>query len=187
MFNEVIDEIIWDEQNDIPVIEEKPLVFRQSKQDLNSKIINYKHLKIATDAFNENSIMPYKYTCDGKNINPPINISNLPVNAKSFAVIVDDPDGLNGSFCHWVIWNLPITDRIEEGEHRGIPGRNDFGYYSYSGPCPPAGTHRYYFKVYALDCILNIPACSGKMQLEKAMKGHVAGFGFLAGKYHMRM
>ena len=187
MFNEVIDETIWDEKNGIPIIEEKPLVFREKREHLYSGVVNYKHLKLDSDAFNENGIMPCKYTCDGKNINPPININSLPANAKSLAVIVDDPDGMNGSFCHWVAWNLPVTDHISEAEHRGMPGRNDFGYYRYNGPCPPVGTHRYYFKVYALDCVLDIPACSGKVQLEKAMKDHVVGFGFLVGKYHMRM
>ena len=94
---------------------------------------------------------------------------------------------MNGNFCHWVIWNIPVTDRIEEGEHRGTPGRNDFGFYKYNGPCPTTGTHQYLFKVYALDCVLSIPASSGKAELEKAMKDHVVGFGFLVGKYHMRL
>lgn len=187
MFNEVIDETIWDEQNGIPIIEEKPLVFRERREDSFSNIADYKPLNLDSDSFNNNGIMPCKYTCDGKNINPPININSLPGNAKTLAVIIDDPDGVGGNFCHWVIWNLPVTDRIEEAEHRGTPGRNDFGYYRYNGPCPPVGTHRYYIKVYALDCALDIPSCSGKMQLEKAMKNHVAGFGFLVGKYHMRM
>lgn len=187
MFNEVIDETIWDEKNGIPVVEEKPLLFREKREPFSSNVTSYKNLELYSEAFNSNGILPYKYTCDGKNVNPPINITNLPVNAKSLAIIVDDPDGVDESFCHWVVWNLPITDCINEGEHRGMPGRNDFGYFKYNGPCPPVGTHRYYFKIYALDCVLDLPASSGKAQLEKAMKNHVVGFGFLIGKYHMRM
>lgn len=187
MFNEVIDETIWDDKNDIPTIEEKPLVFREHRNELYADATRYQHLKLDSEAFNNNGMIPSKYTCDGKNINPPINISCLCENAKSLAVIVDDAEASNGNFCHWIIWDLPFTDRIEEGEHRGIPGKNDFGYFRYNGPCPPVGTHRYYFKVYALDCILNIPASSCKADLEKAMKDHVVGFGFLVGKYHMRI
>jgi len=187
MLNEVIDEMIWDESRGIPNIEEKPVVFKETKHGLYSNVISYKYLRLDSEAFVAGGMIPSRYTCDGKNVNPPMDIDNLPEKAKSLAVIVDDPDGINGNFCHWVIWDLPVTDRIEEGEHRGIPGHNDFGYFKYNGPCPPVGTHRYYFKVYALDCVLDIPASSGKLELEQAMKDHVVGFGFLAGKYHMRM
>lgn len=187
MFNEVIDEMIWDEKNGIPNIEEKPLVFREKRQSLYSDVINYKYLRLESEAFLAGGMMPFKYTCDGKNVNPPMSVTNFPENAKSLAVVVDDPDGPNGNFCHWVVWNLPITDLIEEAEHRGVPGHNDFGFYKYNGPCPPVGTHRYYFKVYALDQVLDLPSTAGKTELEKAMKGHVVGFGFLVGKYHMRM
>jgi Raf kinase inhibitor-like YbhB/YbcL family protein len=187
MFNEVIDEMIWDEKNGIPVIEEKLLVFREKRDELYSNVIRYKHLKLSSDSFVNHGIIPSKHTCDGRNVNPSIAISNLPENAKSIAVVVDAPNHVNGNCCHWVIWNLPITDRIEENEHRGLPGRNDFGFYKYNGPCPTTGTHRYLFKVYALDYVLNIPACSDKIQLEKAMKNHVVGFSFLVGKYHMRL
>jgi phosphatidylethanolamine-binding protein (PEBP) family uncharacterized protein len=98
MFNEVTDETIWDEQNGIPIIGEKPLAFREKRAHLCSGIVNYKHLKLGTDAFNDNGIVPCRYTCDGRNINPPIDINHLPVNAKTLAIIVDDPDGMNGSF-----------------------------------------------------------------------------------------
>jgi Raf kinase inhibitor-like YbhB/YbcL family protein len=187
MFNEVIEKLGWDKKNGIPGIEESPLIFREKRSNLSSDTIRYTHLKLSTEGFTQMGIIPCKYTCDGKNVNPPISIDNLPENTRTLAIIVDDPDSVNGSFCHWVAWNLPVTDCIEEGEHRGIPGRNDFGFYRYNGPCPPVGTHRYYFKVYALDCILNMPASSGKAQLEKAMKEHVVGFGFIIGKYHMRI
>lgn len=187
MLNEVTDAMIWDEARGIPNIEEKPLMFRERRHELYSNISNYKYLKLESEAFIPGGMIPSRYTCDGKNINPPINIFSFPENAKSLAIIVDDPDGISGNFCHWALWNLPITDRIEEGEHRGIPGRNDFGFYKYNGPCPPVGTHRYYFKVYALDSVLELPSSAGKVELEKAMRNHVVGFGFLVGKYHMRM
>lgn len=187
MFNEVIDELIWDEKKGIPNIEEKPVAFRENRDSLRSDVTNYQYLKLDSEAFTAGGMIPSRYTCDGKNVNPPINISNFPGNSKSLAVIVDDPDSVNGNFCHWIVWNLPITDFIEEGEHRGVPGRNDFGFYQYNGPCPPAGTHRYYFKVYALDVILSLPSEADKMELEKAMRDHVVGFGFLVGKYHMRI
>ena len=187
MFNEVIDETIWDDQKGIPNIEEKPLVFRERRQELYADIVNYKFLKLDSEAFIAGGMIPAKYTCDGKNVNPPISINNFPETAKSLAIVMDAPDNVHGSFCHWVVWNLPITERIEAGDHRGIPGKNDFGFFKYNGPCPPVGTHRYYFKVYALDCVLNIPESSGKIELEKAMKNHVVGFGFLVGKDRMRM
>lgn len=183
MFHEVVDELIWDEQNGIPNIEEKPLVFRRTRHEPGSGTLSYKFLQLDSEAFYAGGMIPGRYTCDGKNINPPINIGSLPEKARSLAIVVDDPDGIDGSICHWVAWNIPITDHIEEAEHRGLPGRNDFGFYKYIGPCPPVGTHRYYFKVYALDCVLDIPASAGKLQLEKAMRDHVVGFGFLVGKY----
>ncbi|MGZ3950439.1 MAG: YbhB/YbcL family Raf kinase inhibitor-like protein [Flavisolibacter sp.] len=187
MFNEVIDEVTWDEKKGIPNIEVKPLAFKENRDSPSTDVTRYQYLKLESEAFQAGGMIPSRYTCDGKNINPPISIGNFPDNAKSLAVIVDDPDAINGNFCHWVIWDLPITDLIEEGEHRGIPGRNDFGFYTYNGPCPPVGTHRYYFKVYALDMVLSLPSEAGKTELEKAMRNHVVGFGFLVGKYHMRI
>ncbi len=186
MFSQVMDGPLWDAKKGIPITEEKQRNLKEKKDQSCSNNRIYKHLKIESEAFSQNAIIPTKFTCDGININPCMNIGSLPENTKSLAVIADDPDAINGSFCHWVMWNIPVTDHIQEAEHRGMPGRNDFGFYKYSGPCPPVGTHHYYFKVYALDCVLNLPACSGKKQLENAMKDHVVGFGFLIGKYHMR-
>jgi Raf kinase inhibitor-like YbhB/YbcL family protein len=187
MFNEVVDALTWDDKKGIPNIEERPLVFSQNRRAQYSSLRNYQYLKLDSEAFLAGGMIPFRYTCDGKNVSPPMSISNFPANAKSLAVIVDDPDGINGNFCHWLVWDLPITDLIEEGEHRGVPGRNDFGFYKYNGPCPPVGTHRYYFKVYALDTVLDLPSETGKAELENAMKDHVVGFGFLVGKYHMRL
>jgi Raf kinase inhibitor-like YbhB/YbcL family protein len=187
MFNKALDEVFAGKKVGITIPVEKQEILKEKRSPLYLNVTRYKHLQLDSEAFTQNEIIPSRYTCDGININPSINISGIPENAKTLAIIVDDADAMEGSFCHWVIWNLPITDSIAEGEHRGLPGRNDFGFYKYNGPCPPVGTHRYHFKVYALDCQLLIPSCSGKIQLEEAMKDHVVGFGFLVGKYHMRM
>lgn len=148
-----------------------------------SKVTDYKLLKITSDAFDQNEMIPVNYTCDGTDVNPPLHIEAIPKEAKSIAIIVDDPDAPHGSFCHWLVWNIPVTHQIAEKEIRGCTGINDFNRHQYNGPCPPSGTHRYHFKVYALDCTLNQPVTSGKIHLEKAMSNHVIGFGVLTGKY----
>ena len=147
---------------------------------------DYALLRLETDAFSQNESIPARYTCDGININPSLDIDHIPEKAKSLAVIVDDPDAPTPGFCHWVIWNIPVTHHIRERENRGAQGMNDFGRHQYDGPCPPSGTHRYYFKVYALDASLEIPVSVNKAQLEKAMSDHILGFGVLVGKYAHR-
>ena len=148
-----------------------------------TKAVDYKLLELSSDSFVQNGLIPSKYTCDGVDANPSIHIDNIPEEAKSLAIIVDDPDAPNGSFCHWVTWNIPVTHEIKEKEKKGAQGMNDFGRHRYNGPCPPSGTHRYNFKVYALDCSLNIPVSSDKMNLEQAMSDHIVAFGILTGKY----
>jgi Raf kinase inhibitor-like YbhB/YbcL family protein len=154
-----------------------------TKADEATKAIDYKFLNTNSEAFLQNKMIPENYTCDGININPPLHIDGIPEEAKSIAIIVDDPDAPKGSFCHWVAWNIPVTHQIKEKEKRGLHGQNDFGNQMYNGPCPPSGTHRYYFKVYALDCTLAIAESSNKTELEKAMTDHIVGFGVLVGKY----
>lgn len=187
MFSQPLEKIIWDEQKGIPIPDEKRHFFKEKRNLLYANVANYRFLRLDSEAFHLNEIIPSKYTCDGVNVNPPINVDQIPLTAKSMAVIVDDATMPEQNICHWVVWNIPVTDQIMEAEHRGLPGKNDFGYFKYNGPCPPTGTHRYYFKVYALDCVLNIPSTSGRTELEKAMRNHVVGFGFLVGKYHTRM
>lgn len=148
-----------------------------------TKVEDFVSLKMTSLSFQQNGIIPARHTCDGININPSLYIDNIPEQAKSLAIVVDDPDAPGGSFCHWVVWNIPATHHIRENESRGMVGMNDFGYHRYSGPCPPAGTHRYHFKVYAVDCAFDIPASSDKANLEHAMAGHVLGFGVLIGRY----
>lgn len=132
-------------------------------------------MELKSLAFKNNDNIPKKYTCDGENINPPLEISNIPEGAKSLALICDDPDAPGGDWVHWLVWNIdPSVAFIGENElPRGVmQGKTDFGTSKYGGPCPPSGTHRYQFKLYALDTILNLPQESVKSELESAMNNH---------------
>ncbi|MGC8981709.1 MAG: YbhB/YbcL family Raf kinase inhibitor-like protein [Minisyncoccia bacterium] len=151
-----------------------------------TKLTEEKKMKIESPAFENNKEIPSKYTCDGEDINPPLKFSDIPEDAKSLVLIVDDPDAPFGIFTHWIVWNIdPKTTFIEENSvpEGAIVGRNDFGRNSYGGPCPPSGTHHYYFKIYALDTTLNLDKNSSKKDLEKAMKNHILEKGELVGIY----
>ena len=143
-------------------------------------------LKLSSTAFKHNESIPSKYTCDGADINPPLMIENVPANAKSLALIVDDPDAPVGTWVHWILWNMsPSTAEIKEdsvppGAQQGI---NDFRKSDYGGPCPPSGTHRYFFKVYALDTTLSLGPKTKKADLERTMQGHIVAQGELIGLY----
>ncbi len=147
------------------------------------KAVDYKTLSVSSSAFEEGGMIPARYTCDGENINPPIDIGGVPEEAKSLVIIVDDPDAPSGDWVHWLVWNIPVTHHIKEDHVPGTVGLNDFNRKQYGGPCPPSGTHRYFFKFYALDSILDLPAGTRKNQLEKAMSEHIIGFGELTGTY----
>jgi Raf kinase inhibitor-like YbhB/YbcL family protein len=148
-----------------------------------TKEIAYKLLKISSEAFRDNEMIPPKYTCDGINVSPPLSIEHLPLQAKSLAIIADDPDAPKGTWVHWVAWNIPFTHHLAENTVHGIQGKNDFGKYGYGGPCPPSGIHRYFFKIYALDTLLDLPENTVKAGLEKAMSDHIIAFGELVGLY----
>ena len=137
-------------------------------------ILSVKTMQVESSAFKAGNSIPVKYTCEGKNINPPISFKQIPQEAKSLALIIEDPDATKGTFDHWVIWNIEPSTQIEENSAPGIEGKNGSGKVEYTGPCPPAGTgiHHYYFKVYALDKKLSLEKGSGKIQLQKAMQGH---------------
>jgi len=143
-------------------------------------------LNITSPVFKHNDRIPLKYTCDGADINPPLLIENVPIGARSLALIVDDPDAPSGTWVHWVVWNIaPDTGKIKE---HSVPagaseGANDFRKRSYGGPCPPSGIHRYFFKLYALDAMLNLNPGTDKASLEKAMHGHILGQAELIGLY----
>lgn len=153
------------------------------KANPGSSVQDFITLRLTSDSFEQDGLIPSRYTCDGININPALSIENIPEEAKCLAIIVDDPDAPRGTFCHWVVWNIPITHLIKEKEPRGITGINDFGYQKYSGPCPPSGVHRYYFNVYALDGTLDIPPGSDKQAVEQTMAGHILAYGVLIGHY----
>jgi Raf kinase inhibitor-like YbhB/YbcL family protein len=141
-------------------------------------------LTIKSPAFEQNKLIPKKYTCDGQSINPPLTIEGTPKETKSLTLILDDPDAPSGTFDHWVVWNIPpSTSKIAEKTVPGTEGLNGMRKPGYTGPCPPSGTHRYFFKVYSLDTELNLGAKSTKRDLEKAMQGHILAKGELIGLY----
>ena len=145
-----------------------------------------KGLQLVSPAFKHNELIPKKYTCDGKDINPSLLIENIPAGAKSLALIVDDPDAPVGTWVHWVVWNISPDireikeDSVPKGAQQGV---NDFRKNDYGGPCPPSGTHRYFFKLYALDKVLNLGSKAKKGDLEGAMKGHILEKAELVGLY----
>jgi Raf kinase inhibitor-like YbhB/YbcL family protein len=142
-----------------------------------------KTLNVSSPAFTNNSSIPSKYTCDGKSINPELNIGNIPAEAKTLAIIVDDPDAPKGTFVHWVMWNIPVKEKILENSAPGFVGKNEKNENKYTGPCPPSGTHHYHFKIYALDTTLDLQGYSHKQDLLKAMEGHIIASGELIGTY----
>jgi Raf kinase inhibitor-like YbhB/YbcL family protein len=143
-------------------------------------------MKITSSAFQEGGNIPSKFTCDGANVNPPLHIAQVPAEAKNLALIVDDPDAPGGLFIHWLTWGIdPKTTDIAENSvpPNAVQGKNGFGKSGYGGPCPPSGTHRYYFRVYALDRTLNLSAGANRGELDGQMKGHIIGQGELMGRY----
>ena len=148
-------------------------------------------IKITSSAFEEDGLIPEKYTCDGIDISPPLAWTSIPEGTKTFALICDDPDAPMGTWVHWVLFNIPaninelpesiLPERsLESGAKQGM---NDFHKIGYGGPCPPGGTHRYFFKIYALDTELDLEAGTPKPELLKAMEGHILAEGQLMGKY----
>ncbi len=144
-------------------------------------------LTLTSSAFGHNASIPNKYTCEGQDLSPPLDISGVPQNTQSLALIVDDPDAPVGTWDHWIVWNInPETARIEEGQmpQGALEGMNDFKKNPYGGPCPPPGKpHRYFFKLYALDTTLNLPTGSTKEEIEKTIEGHILDKAELVGIY----
>lgn len=140
-------------------------------------------LTVTSTAFEQMGEIPLKYTCEGENINPPLNIGNIPPGTKSLTLIMDDPDAPNGTFDHWIIWNIEPGKVIAENSKPGIEGNSSYGKPGYKGPCPPTGSHRYFFKVYALDSSLELKAGADKKTVEKAIQKHILAYGELIGIY----
>ena len=148
-------------------------------------------LQITSSAFLEGEMIPTQYSCDGPDVSPDLSWSGIPEGAQSLALICDDPDAPMGTWVHWVLFNIPVSAdglpaeippdaALENGARHGT---NDFSRLGYGGPCPPGGTHRYYFKLYALDTELDMDSGITKAQLMEAMQGHILAEGQLMGKY----
>ena len=145
-----------------------------------------RNLVVTSPTFMDGEHIPSKYTCDGEDVNPPLNMRGIPEGTKSLVLIVDDPDAPMGTWVHWVVWNIPPKGEIGEDSAPGTEGLNDFRKHSYGGPCPPSGTHRYFFKVHALDTELDLKRNSRKRDVERAIKGHILAQGQLVGLYSRR-
>ncbi len=147
-------------------------------------------MKLTSTAFEHQGKIPSKYTCDGANISPPLRLSDVPAQAKSLVLIMDDPDvpkhlRQDGMWDHWVVFNIPVSlTELKEGEEpEGTHGIGTSNNLDYNGPCPPDREHRYFFKLYALDTELKLPEQAKKQQVEKAMEGHVLAKTELMGRY----
>lgn len=148
-------------------------------------------MRLASPVFSHDGDIPSKYTCDGDDVSPPIEWSDVPSDAKTLALICDDPDAPKKDFSHWVMFNIPARagalpehvaarQELPDGSRQG---KNDFGKVGYGGPCPPSGTHRYRFSLYAVDTELGLPAASSKKDVEAALQGHVLETATLTGAY----
>jgi Raf kinase inhibitor-like YbhB/YbcL family protein len=151
-------------------------------------------IKITSPAFEEGGLIPKKYTCDGSNVSPPLRWNSVPDGTESIAIICEDPDAPSGTWMHWILFNLPaecreLAENIPDDEtlHDSTrQGINDFGSIGYSGPCPPWGIHRYFFKIFALDCTLDIVHLVDKDILNLAMGDHILATGQLMGRYQRK-
>lgn len=166
------------------------LAFKQNQQENK----NQQQFTLYSTSFEHNNFIPAQFTCDGENISPDLHWEHAPVNAKSFALIVDDPDAPTKSWVHWVLFNIPAdiaTLRAGEQPSNFVAGRTDFpapvdGVWRYGGPCPPSGVHHYHFTLYALDSMVNLPAGSSREELLAAMQGHVLAKADLIGLYEKK-
>lgn len=149
-------------------------------------------IQLSSPVFKEGQTIPKRYTCDGEDVSPQLSWKDVPAGTKSLALIVDDPDAPVGTWVHWVIYDIPPSlNGLQEGTPKtpavdgiGVQGVNGFRKVGYGGPCPPKGSsHRYFFKLYALDQLIGLPARASKADVEKAMKGHILAQGQLMGIY----
>ena len=140
-------------------------------------------MNITVSPFKDQGTIPAAFTCDGANINPAILIREIPEQTKSFAVTMVDIDSTYGLFVHWIMFNIPVTARIEKNSSQGEVGLNDFKTLGYGGPCPHSGTHRYEFRLYALECFLELKRGCSLAELENAMIGHILESSLCTGTY----
>lgn len=153
-------------------------------------------MRLTSSAFEHNGTIPSKYTCEGENVNPPLQINDVPVSARSLVLIMDDPDIPEVAkktynievWDHWIVFNIPPTTKeLKENEKpKGVVGKNTRGNNSYGGPCPPDGEHRYFFTLYALDTVLGLKEGATKAQIEKLIQDHIIVQAVLIGKYEKK-
>jgi len=146
-------------------------------------------MKLTSRAFSHTTSIPPRFTCDGDNINPPLTITDIPVQTKSLALVLEDPDAPGGTWIHWLVWNIPPdTKEIAAGTTPtgAVEGTTSFGKRGYGGPCPPSGTHRYVFTLAALDTMLALAPSANKSDLESAFAGHILAQTQLVGLYARR-
>lgn len=140
-------------------------------------------MQLYSPAFESGKSIPGEYTCMGADISPQLNITDIPDRTETLALIMDDPDAPMGTFVHWVMYDIPVTASIAKNTAPGSQGINDFRQMGYGGPCPPSGTHRYFFKLYALDRKLALSPGMNKHELTKAMEGHILDRAELMGRF----
>lgn len=140
-------------------------------------------MELTSSSFKYNHFIPKEFTCQGEDINPELVIENIPLGTRSLVLIMDDPDAPMGTWVHWVVYDIAVNSKIFENSVPGKEGMNSFGRKRYNGPCPPSGTHRYFFKVYALDAELNLQDSVDKHRVETAMKSHVLAQAEIMGLY----
>jgi Raf kinase inhibitor-like YbhB/YbcL family protein len=143
-------------------------------------------LTVSSPDFSDGGYIPPRFTCEGQNTPPTLEISGVPAGARSLALVVEDPDAPSGTFTHWTVWNIPPgSTRISAGKLPAAvrQGTNDFGTVGYSGPCPPSGTHRYYFRISALDTALRLPLEASRQEFDAAINGHILASAEVMGRY----
>ena len=140
-------------------------------------------MKITSPVFEPGGLIPPKYTCEGLDENPPLVIRNIPNAAKSLSIIVEDQNVTHGTFDHWIVWNIPVKEDIKENMVPGLEGMNSLGGKGYKGPCPVSGTHHYFFRIFALDTILELKEGASRKEVEEAMSKHIIASGKLVGLY----
>lgn len=158
--------------------------FFGGKLGVDKTFITKSKINIGSQEFLDGEIISPKYTCNGENVSPPLSFDRIPGDTKSLVLIVDDPDAGTVPFNHWLVFNLnPSTSGIEEGQiPSALLGTNDFGELKYMGPCP-TGTHKYYFRIYALDTMLDLSEGVKRQEIDSAMKGHIIASGVLTGTF----
>lgn len=161
----------------------------QEEETLEINLSSMEKLILSSSVFDSGGAIPSKYTCDGDNVNPPFEITGVNENVKSLVLIMDDPDAPVGIWDHWVKFNIPVDTKIieEAGELAGVSGKGTGGALEYSGPCPPDGQHRYFFKLYAIDIELTLAEGSSKEEVEEAIDGHILQSVELMGTYERKI